>query len=104
MRPGHGAARTLRVIALAVPIDPAKRHLQRNALLRPPADFLERRPHDHRVRRADDDPLPDIPEKVIILSDGRFLPDGSIDIFPTRSEAHLVTYTIGVTIGFGGPR
>lgn len=31
-------------------------------------------------------------------------PDGSIDIFPTRSEAHLVTYTIGVTIGFGGPR
>lgn len=30
--------------------------------------------------------------------------DGSIDIFPTRSEAHLITYTIGVTIGFGGPR
>lgn len=28
-------------------------------------------------------------------------PDGSIDIYPTRSEAHLITWLIGVTIGFG---
>ena len=37
------------------------------------------------IVRADDDPLPDVPEKLIILSDGRFLPDGSIDM-PERSS------------------
>lgn len=31
-------------------------------------------------------------------------PDGSIDLFPTRSAAHLVTYMIGVSIAFGGGR
>jgi len=29
-------------------------------------------------------------------------PDGSITIFPNRSEANLVTYRIGVTFGLGG--
>ena len=31
-------------------------------------------------------------------------PDGSIDIFPTRSAAHLIAWTIGVTVGFGASR
>ena len=31
-------------------------------------------------------------------------PDGSIDLFPTRSSAHLVTYLIGVSIAFGPGR
>jgi len=32
------------------------------------------------IIRAADDPLPKIPEKLLILSDNRFLPDGSIDL------------------------
>lgn len=31
-------------------------------------------------------------------------PDGSIDIFPTRSPAHLVTWLIGISIGIGPGR
>jgi len=32
------------------------------------------------IVRAADDPLPDVPEKLLILSDNRFLEDGSVDI------------------------
>lgn len=32
------------------------------------------------IIRAADDPLPKIPEKLLVLSDNRFLPDGSIDL------------------------
>lgn len=32
------------------------------------------------IIRAPDDPLPSIPEKLLILADNRFLPDGSIDL------------------------
>lgn len=32
------------------------------------------------IIRAADDPLPAIPEKVLVLSDNRFLPDGSLDL------------------------
>jgi hypothetical protein len=40
---------------------------------------------------------------VDYLTEGSIVdrPDGSIDIFPTRSAAHIVTYFVGVTIGFG---
>ncbi len=31
-------------------------------------------------------------------------PNGSIDLFPTRSEANLITYSIGVSIGFSPGR
>lgn len=42
--------------------------------------------------------------RVDYLTEGSIVdrPDGSIDIFPTRSSASVVTYVIGVTIGFGG--
>jgi FtsP/CotA-like multicopper oxidase with cupredoxin domain len=32
------------------------------------------------IIRAPDDPLPSVPERLLILSDNRFLPDGSIDL------------------------
>jgi suppressor of ftsI len=37
------------------------------------------------VVRAADDPLPPMPEKLLILSDNRFLPDGSLDFPPPDS-------------------
>ncbi|MEO7102964.1 MAG: multicopper oxidase family protein, partial [Gemmatimonadaceae bacterium] len=37
------------------------------------------------IVRADDDPIASIPEKLLILSDNRFLPDGSID-FPDSNS------------------
>lgn len=43
------------------------------------------------IVRAADDPLPaSLPEKLLILSDNRFLPDGSIDLaHPHSSQAHV---------------
>jgi bilirubin oxidase len=37
------------------------------------------------IIRADDDPLPALAEKLVILSDNRFLPDGSVDLPDPRS-------------------
>jgi FtsP/CotA-like multicopper oxidase with cupredoxin domain len=43
------------------------------------------------IIRSDDDPLPaSLPEKIIILSDNRFNPDGSIDIPDRASQAGLI--------------
>jgi FtsP/CotA-like multicopper oxidase with cupredoxin domain len=42
------------------------------------------------IVRADDDPLPDLPETLLILSDNRFLPDGTIDLAdPTSSSGRI---------------
>jgi hypothetical protein len=40
------------------------------------------------------------------LTEGDILdnPDGSITLFPNRSEANLVTFRLGVTVGIGGGR
>ncbi len=38
------------------------------------------------IVRAADDPLPDLPEKLLILSDNRFRPDGSLDFPDPESE------------------
>jgi FtsP/CotA-like multicopper oxidase with cupredoxin domain len=37
------------------------------------------------IIRAPDDPLPELPEKLLILADNRFLPDGSLD-FPAAGS------------------
>lgn len=37
------------------------------------------------VVRADDDPLPAIPEKLLVITDNRFLPDGTVDISDPKS-------------------
>jgi bilirubin oxidase len=50
------------------------------------------------IVRAADDPLPNIPEKLIILSDNRFLADGSIDI----SDPHSVQGSIDLENGREG--
>lgn len=48
------------------------------------------------VVRAADDPLPaSLPEKVMLLSDNRFLPDGSIDIPPPDSPQGRVDFENG---------
>lgn len=42
------------------------------------------------VVRAADDPLPPIPERLLVLSDNRFRPDGAIDIAERRTPAARV--------------
>ena len=43
------------------------------------------------IIRSDDDPLPaSLPERIIILADNRFAPDGSIDIPEMASQAGLI--------------
>lgn len=42
------------------------------------------------IVRAANDPLPAMPEKLLILSDNRFHPDGSVDIAPPRTPAAIV--------------
>ena len=50
------------------------------------------------IVRAADDPLPAIPEKLIILSDNRFLADGSVDI----SDPHSVQGSVDLENGREG--
>jgi bilirubin oxidase len=47
------------------------------------------------IVRAADDPLPDIPEQLLILSDNRFLEDGSIDMPDRHSPAGNVDFENG---------
>jgi bilirubin oxidase len=47
------------------------------------------------IVRAADDPLPDLPEKLIILSDARFLPDGSIDMPPRSTPQGRIDFENG---------
>lgn len=48
------------------------------------------------IVRADDDPLPaSLRERVLILSDNRFLPDGTIDIADPRSERGRIDFENG---------
>lgn len=47
------------------------------------------------IVRAADDPLPDVAEKLIILSDGRFLPDGSIDMPPRSTPQGTIDFENG---------
>jgi FtsP/CotA-like multicopper oxidase with cupredoxin domain len=47
------------------------------------------------IVRAPDDPLPDIPEKLLILSDNRFLEDGSIDVPDRHTPAGNIDFENG---------
>jgi len=47
------------------------------------------------VVRAADDPLPPLPEKLLILTDSRFLPDGSVDLPPVQSPRGRVDFENG---------
>ncbi len=47
------------------------------------------------IVRAADDPLPDVEEKLIILADGRFLPDGAIDMPPRSSPQGRIDFENG---------
>ncbi len=47
------------------------------------------------IVRAADDPLPAIPEKLLVLSDNRFLPDGSIDLPDRQSPQGNVDFENG---------
>jgi len=78
------------------PVAPGERHDYVFTIARGAAGTYWYHPHpgDHRtavqiakglygaiIIRADDDPLPaSLPEKLLILSDNRFLPDGAIDL------------------------
>jgi bilirubin oxidase len=76
------------------PIGPREEHVYAYRIRRGTAGTYWYHPHLHLrtgfqlgmglfgaiIVRAADDPLPSIPEKLLILSDQRFLPDGPIDI------------------------
>jgi bilirubin oxidase len=47
------------------------------------------------IVRAADDPLPDIPEQLLILSDNRFLEDGSIDMPDRHTPAGNIDFENG---------
>ncbi|HUP88102.1 MAG TPA: multicopper oxidase family protein [Longimicrobiales bacterium] len=47
------------------------------------------------VVRADDDPLPTMTEQVVLLSDNRFLADGSIDMPDPKSQAGRMDFENG---------
>ncbi len=86
------------------PIGPREEHLYAYRIRRGTAGTYWYHPHLHLrtgyqvgmglfgaiIVRAADDPLPSIPEKLLILSDQRFLPDGPIDLPQPRSPQSRV--------------
>ncbi len=92
------------------PVPPGGRHDYRFAIQPGTAGTYWYHPHPHHrtgyqvakglfgaiIIRAADDPLPaSLPEKLLILSDNRFLPDGSIDLPDSRSPQGRVDFENG---------